>query len=567
MSRLSADIYTGERCIPLSGRPKRFRFVSFDTEDDTRGSTLLVVFFDGERAKVYRKTQAAIEFLLNLSARKRVILTAHNLEYDLVNLFGGRLRMLEWRFFGSRLISAKLGGTNFTCWDSLNHSYHSPLWKLGETVGYPKLESDYGWTKGRRLTSKDVNYCVRDAEIGWKYMDSQAGLYERIGAQMKSTTPATALDYYRRKFLREPLYELTGTARGFFRKAYYGGRVEIFRLGKLRGRMWYCDVNSLYPAAMRRAYPDVNDLSEGGRFGVTSATVTVPDMPIPPLPVRRDGKLVFPVGRIQGTWCTCELVYAQTLGCRIEELRSTIGSNRKVYPFRSYVNRCYAARLKSQTELERTMWKFILNGLYGKFGTSNLGAQRLVDPKSFPVSKCNGREFYVGDLLCVEEQTDPPSYANVLWAAWTTAVARIILHKALLKAERAGELVYCDTDSVIVRAKRNPFKTGSKLGEWKLEATLSEFEAKAPKLYRYVTKDGETVKAKGVPSDYAEQFFEKMSVTYRKPLRVREAGCRGLVPNVWIDLEKSLHSEYDKRTVHADGTTSPLVATPEPVRV
>jgi hypothetical protein len=421
-----------------------------------------------------------------------------------------------------------------------------------------KLESGYGWTKGRKLTNRDVEYSIHDARIAWKYMDSQADLYEKIGAQMKSTTPATALDYYRRKFLREPLSELTSAALGFFRDGYYGGRVEIFKVGVCKGRIFYLDINSLYPFAMLSAYPNVNDISEHGRYGMVSATVHVPEMYIPPLPVRSGGKLVFPTGEFRGTWCTCELNYAKKIGVRVLAEHKRLGTNSLVYPFRGFVNQCYNSRLSSETALERTMWKFLMNGLYGKFGTSNLAAQRLVDPETVPMENRTGREYYVGDLLCVEDAGEPPPYANVLWSAWTTALARIMLHRALTHAERAGAVLYCDTDSIIVKSKSSPFPVGKALGEWKIEARIREFEARRPKLYRYVTKDGKTVKAKGVPSDYAEQFFNGMTARFKKPLRLREAARRGLTPNVWIDAEKSLQSGYDKRTILANGETRPL---------
>ncbi len=559
-ARRSDAIYDGRRFFKVRTRPKVRRFASLDTEDDTKGKVLLAVFHDGEQARVFRSPEPALEFLFNLSLRQKLILTAHNLEYDLCNLFQGRLRLLDWHFFGGRLMSATLPGTRITFWDSLNHSYHSPLSKLGESLGIPKTKSDYGWTKGRVLTDRDIEYCVQDARIVVDYMNAQQELYQGIGAEMKTTTPATALDFWRRNYLDGSIASLTDSTRAFFKRAYYGGRVEIFRM-KNHGRIHYVDINSLYPYAMQGPYPDIDALVPAGKYGVVDAIVAVPgSCDIPPLPVRHNGKLVFPVGRFRGQWCSCELEYAQSLGVVVELVYGRLGSESLTYPFREYVGRCYDARLGSKSPLERTMWKLLMNSLYGKFGTTG-NAQRLVDPESIPVSERTGREFLVGDLMCVDEETEPPMYANILWAAWTTALARIQLHKALISiSEQGGIPLYCDTDSVIYKApRRKPLvPIGKKLGAWKLEAEIEEFEAKCPKVYRFVTKDGVTVKAKGVPRDVQELFFSKGRAGYRKPLRMREAARRGKIPNLWIDTEKSLQSTYDKRILLPSGDSLPL---------
>lgn len=443
--------------------------------------------------------------------------------------------------------------------DSLNHSYHNPLSRLGEVVGLKKLPSAHPWTRGAAFTKHDERYMIRDAEIVVRYMQAIQETYLDANAEMKSTTPATAMDLWRRNHLVEAIPGLTRGARRYFRKAYFGGRVEIFRM-RSKGKVRYYDANSLYPTVMQGWYPDILDLRGNGLHGAVSATVEVPRMHVPPLPLRANGKLLFPVGRFRGTWCSCELEYAETLGVRILKEHGRLGSDSLVRPFASYVRDCYSKRMNAKTELEKTTWKFALNSLYGKFGTSGT-VERLVDPKTVK-RKLDGTEFWIGPLLCISTNQEPPVYANVLWAAWTTALARIQLHKALRAVERAGaEVLYCDTDSVIFRENGRPVKLsiGKALGQWKCEAEIIEYEARAPKVYRFVTKDGETMRAKGVPAECAESFFEGGRACYNKPLRLREASRRGLVPNVWIQAEKVLRSGYDKRIMLRGGGTAPIV--------
>lgn len=555
---MQTSIYTGARFFPIQGKPGKKRFASFDTEDDSKGNTLLTTFHDGESGLAFGDTEKALEFIYNLAPDRTLYLTAHNLEYDLVNLFRGRLTAVEWRFFGSRLMTAKILGTRITCWDSLNHSYHSPLSKLGEAVGLRKLETSMRWLKTGRMSATDRRYAMRDSKIVQRYMTKQQELYLKIGAQMKSTTPATALDYWRRHYMTEPVAEVSKPVRRFFKRAYYGGRVEIFRM-KAKGRIEYGDVNSLYPYVMQASFPDVNNLQRDGRFGVIEATVETPSMSIPPLPLRREGKLLFPVGRFRGSWCTCELDYARSLGVRVRKVHARIGADTMTEPFKAYVQRCYSERQRADSPLANTMWKLLMNSLYGKFGTDGK-AQRLVDPET--VEAPTGKEFFVGDLMVVDVDTEPAPYANILWAAWCTALARIQLHKGLRAVSECGTPLYCDTDSIIWNnpARKKPLPFGKALGAWKLEARIRVFEAVAPKVYKYTTREGVTVKAKGIPHDLAGQFIATGHTgAYRKPLRMREAARRGMSPNVWISTEKSLRSGYDKRIIHADGSTSPLL--------
>jgi hypothetical protein len=79
-------------------------------------------------------------------------------------------------------------------------------------------------------------------------------------------------------------------------------------------------------------------------------------------------------------------------------------------------------------------------------------------------------------------------------------------------------------------------------------------------VYQYETADGLITRAKGVPRDVQESFYADSAATYRKPLRMREAARRGLSPNLWVDTKKTLKTEYDKRTILANGKTCPPVA-------
>lgn len=96
----------------------------------------------------------------------------------------------------------------------------------------------------------------------------------------------------------------------------------------------------------------------------------------------------------------------------------------------------------------------------------------------------------------------PGPFRHAAAAAYVTAMTRIRLWEAFVKAEQCGAMVYyCDTDSIIVSEPIfGEAPADKQLGTWNLEAVITELEIWAPKVYRYRKSNGEVVwKAKGMP--------------------------------------------------------------------
>jgi hypothetical protein len=120
-----------------------------------------------------------------------------------------------------------------------------------------------------------------------------------------------------------------GDVDGFVRQAYFGGRTEIFKPifdNEINDSdfLFYQDINSLYPYVMSKfEYPDkFLGWLEGKKeydqheMAIWHCKVRVPeDMYAPPLPVKREERLIFPVGEFKGYWTKYELEYAKGLGC------------------------------------------------------------------------------------------------------------------------------------------------------------------------------------------------------------------------------------------------------------
>lgn len=162
-----------------------------------------------------------------------------------------------------------------------------------------------------------------------------------------------------------------------------------------------------------------------------------------------------------------------------------------------------------------------------------------------------------GNKLLVETRMPLPDHVNYLHAAYVTSYARTRL-LAGLRNIQSGDLIYCDTDSIIHRGK--PFCEPSKvLGEYKLEKTWSSCQTFGPKCYR---GDNE-YKAKGVRKDLAQKFILEGRVEYDIPFGLREAiigydkgNSKQL--SVWHRIEKRRITGYDKKKL-VDGQYFPLL--------
>ena len=193
-------------------------------------------------------------------------------------------------------------------------------------------------------------------------------------------------------------------AEEFCREAYHGGRTEVF-IKKLAGGFLY-DVTSEYPFVMREYRYPVGKfyMKKGGwvksiwqRYcegedtgGIIEATVNIPDpfndQNIPPLPFycEKRGKLLFPTGKIRGSWTLPELKFAVDRGVQILEFHKILVFEKMSSVFIGFVN--YFEKLKNDNteyikgsglnkkgepinESLRSIAKLILNALYGKFGS------------------------------------------------------------------------------------------------------------------------------------------------------------------------------------------------------
>jgi hypothetical protein len=332
----------------------------------------------------------------------------------------------------------------------------------------------------------------------------------------------------------------------FVRQAYYGGRTEVFKPIMRNG--FHYDVNSLYPYVMKVAKFPVGfaEHLEGDKAkskwefwkrrgmggGVMWCRVNVPeDMHIPPLPRHDNGKLLFPVGKLEGVWTLPEILEAEKLGCTVEKVEAMIYWKRMEYVFKDFVE--YFETIKNESKgAKRTLAKLLQNSLYGKFGMKRIRSTfkniEQLDKVKREAEKYRVHEHTKNglNLKFVEHLMESKAqYIQPHIAAYVTSYARILLLRGLLEQQRKGEVAYCDTDSIAGTASMLPEMVHDKeYGKWKLEGVVMEGIFLQPKFYAEKYEDGEIVlKAKGIPKDE----MEKLSYSdYEKWLEIIKEGSQ-----------------------------------------
>lgn len=519
------------------------RFICFDTEDNSRDllesgksgfdKSVTQIAALSDCGRVYYSRGKVKEFLNWLRRQPEKYIYAHNLQYDLGNLFGDKLDCLDMVLVGGRLIRAKWENKIFV--DSFN-IWPMSLKRLGTAFDLNKLETD--------SMSDDKSYVFRDVEILIKAMAFAWDFCEPLGINHLPPTLGGLCVKVWKAFGGINCHDSNELSR----KAYYGGRVELFKRRNETERVCYTDINSLYPFCMVNPFPDaMEDFGQTiPKYGIVSCRVTVPQMEIPPLPFRNEaGRILFPVGTFSGVWTTPELTAAIKRGVKIKKVFECIGSNESINPYQTFVEKIYGARLAATNEAEKLFFKLLLNNLYGRLGSSGvIGRTVWQDEKN----KFDGVPY--GEKILVEYQMPLSEETNWCHAAFVTAYGRVLLLDYMDNIG-AENLIYCDTDSTIFDCPGEiPFAVGKDLGQMKLESWETRCETFAPKMYI----SGKNYKAKGVPQRLAKQFIETGKAEFDLPFKVREAirffdrnNARKL--SVWRKVVKENKQTYDRKNL------------------
>lgn len=333
------------------------------------------------------------------------------------------------------------------------------------------------------------------------------------------------------KQLRKTDYEIMRTFKEYdetFRPYYFGGRVQCFDVGSFYslasrgGGFKYIDINSAYPYAMTQPHWYGSQYFEHVRFpdgenGSWFAHVRAKSKGALPWRCPDSQKLLFPDDMIaRDYWCTGWEILAglKTNTIEVEKIHKTYRPLFKK-DFTEYVDRFFAMKKEADEagdKSKRLFAKLMLNSCYGKFGQDGEKFEEfcLTEQGDWP----ERAEFELPWTIysdhinghCIFSRPKPEhKYYNVATAASVTGFVRAYLWGAIQDSRGA---LYCDTDSIICREFNG--KLGKALGEWDVEAELTEIHIAQKKMYAGKTKEGEyKIASKGVRfSDSDEEKFK-----------------------------------------------------------
>ena len=512
--------------------------------------------------------------------------------YDMIGLFGNYIADPRFRvcFNGGRFISAtyQAPGEKIYFLDSLN-LFPSTLDSLGHDLGLPKglTPEKFILAKDNEpITPEDIGYCRQDVHI---VLEAVKRFYLFTFENWQTVPGATVATSALRIFLRLQEADISVSWNDLkFRESYYGGRTELLlaKDREVKG-VYYYDFNSLYPSVMvEMEYPKPSSLKQTNHArpdmldheGVSEIDIEIPEMFYPPLPVRQNGKLIFPVGRWIGWYNHNEIREAITAGAKVHRIIRAVYATETWNPFKDYITFMYHKRLEAKAKGnagESLYFKLLMNSLYGKF------AQKITKQETgFIFDDKPGWTFEsIRDLnVGVWKKTDKEGkiieensrHDIISLASYTTSGARIKLFRAVSSVlKNGGKVYYTDTDSLITDS---PLPTSSKLGDLKLEG-YGVLIGHAPKIYewRNISKVEEgpgniffspnvpeeptfVLKLKGVtgPEKYQSEYKQT------KILKVKEALRRGLVAGEPIEMIKRISGEDHKRLWSESGDSIPL---------
>lgn len=512
--------------------------------------------------------------------RKRYYIFAHNanFDYSIIDINARLCNLgLKTEFYVNEkppvIVKTKAKDISVLWLDSLNF-FRMSLSQLGDSLGLI--------SKSNMPNSSDLNelyeYCKNDTEIliealtKWRMFVSDNNL-----GNFAVTLASQSLNAFRHRFMPERTLVQTSKEDVLLkeRKTYFGGRTECFYNGTKKGDFYMLDINSMYPYVMQKHSYPVRYVTRHNNFnpykytfsqdikpGMATVELTL-DKPV--LPMIIEGRLCFPIGRLNGTWTYPELKYARPYISDITFIDVYMYRHKPI--FTQWVTELYALRQQFKSEgniAYSTLVKLLMNSLYGKFGQLTPVWEN-IEPTTLPDNTEGFSEdpytkeiihwrVRMGILQHKSERIET-SHSMPLIAAHVTAYGRNMLFSLIEKAGIAN-VYYCDTDSVLVNSKGYTLLkrliSDTTLGALGIEWNSSFINIHGLKDYEY--QGGK--KIKGVKAN-AKQLND--NVFTQKQFRSwdyhQSKGERGFIDI--IEQRKELKRIYTKGILHSNGRIIP----------
>jgi hypothetical protein len=512
--------------------------------------------------------------------KRRLYLFAHNLAFDLTQVKGfGKLQSDGWECT-SRIIAPRIlnltyrkDAASIRLVDTFNY-YPMSLKAIGNMVGLEKYdfpdESDSPelW---------DI-YCQRDVEIMVAAMQLWwARVIDWGLGNFAVTLASQCYNAYRHRFMPRSIFidnNLRATDAG--RRSYLGGRTEAFHIGKIPGKVYCLDINSMYPYIMKhksvpyrlattRTKLELHQLSQALEDYAVVADVEL-EVNEPAIPIRLEGRTTWPTGSFKAALTTPELCYALERGMITRVDYAAI--YHKDVIFSDYVDFFYGKRLEARKSNDRAtegICKLFLNSLYGKFAQNGQRWTTVGEAEDMTIGFFNHYDADNGVLTkyrqfsgLIDQLEELPESQESFPAisSHITAYARMYLYH-LMRVAGLDNLYYCDTDSLMVNEagleNLRPHIEPTELGMLKVEWESDEVTIHGLKDYQIGTQS----KIKGI---------RKSAQEIDSGLFVQEQfrGLEGMIREGDLDrylirtVTKKMMRQYLKGQVAETGRVYPL---------
>lgn len=556
---------------PFRGRRKRLRFVTYDLEWIPRTlEERLVGIYDGQE---YRSYTSTLEFLrTELTHRNRgKAFFAHaggmaDIQFVLKEIIAraNPAFRVSGHWSGSSLVICRISaGQNAWTFVDSYWLFRDKLAKIGESIGMGKGGGEYRCSDFPACGHEEKmcifysplavlkDYNALDCRILYAAIERFQDEVFSLGGQIRYTIASTGLMLFRCAYLHRKI-PTSQAINVWCREGYIASRVEVIE--RRCKKADYYDINSSFPYSMTKSLPgrflrSKKSFVEGKGCVFVDATITIPDIMIPPVPYRLDDRVYFPVGTFRNRFFGEDLTLLLDSGGTIDYVHEVL----EFEPFEdmaSYVFSIYELRKRTTDSFQKLVYKYLMNCLYGKFGEGEDKFKLLINPKRRP--ECGGFEECVEGCRCIHtyragiykvKERVTLKHTHVPIAGAITSSSRAIITRKLQEASQKGRVYYCDTDSLVTTESLG---TSDELGALKHEKSIEKGTFLAPKLYR-IFPSGKTdpeIRAKGFRSLTSSEFdaLERGdTVTIRRMVRLRENFSKGVF--------EPREEEYLKRTL------------------
>ncbi len=362
------------------------------------------------------------------------------------------------------------------------------LEKIGEDLGLLKLQ------KEKRRTRADarkffqtaslrvlVPYNKQDCVILHDAIKGFEETVEKLGSQLQMTIASTGLQLFRRRYLKEKI-ETSEAHNAIIEKSYFASRVEVF--AEAGENFFIYDINSSFPYAMTYPCPghfrgERSTLPEGGKsLYFADVDIEVPETYLPPVPYRLGDRIFFPTGRWRSWLSQIDIELLLESGGKLHKVHGVYDYEPCTF-LKDFAEEIYEMRRTTKIPFEKTVYKFLMNSVYGKLAEGIVKTAVLIHPDE--IDRMTMEKLMPG--VWQHEREAEVAHRHVAMSSWITAIARRTLFYPLQDAYRqCGKIMYTDTDSIASPAilPSDP----DKLGALKLEKKMTWARFAAPKIYQ-----------------------------------------------------------------------------------